>query len=239
VPWLIYKIFPPEIKQTPEAAQMAHDELAKMGAMKKSEWILLGTFILLLLLWIFGRMISVHSTTAGLVGLSILLITKTLTWDDILAEKGAWNTLVWFSALVMMATQLNNLGLIPWFSELVGHSLAGLPWLTAFLLLALVYFYSHYFFASATAHVSAMYLPFLAVAMSVGTPPILAALVLGFFSNLFGGITHYGTGPAPVLFGAGYIDMKDWWRIGGLLSIVNIVIWLGIGGVWWKVIGVW
>jgi len=238
VPLIIYKLYPPEIKKTPEAARLAHEELAQMGPMKRSEWILLVTFILLLLLWIFGRALSLHSTTAGLIGLSILLLTKTLTWDDILAEKGAWNTLIWFSALVMMATQLNTLGLIPWFSESVGESLSGLPWLTAFLLLSLVYFYSHYFFASNTAHVSAMYLPFLAVAISVGAPPLLAALVLGYFSNLFGGITHYGTGPAPVLFGSGYIDMKDWWRLGGLISVVNVLVWLAVGSAWWKVIGV-
>ncbi len=82
-------------------------------------------------------------------------------------------------------------------------------WVIAFVLLSVIYFYSHYFFASATAHVSAMYLPFLTIALALGTPPLLAALVLGFFSNLFGGITHYRTGPAPVLFGSGYIDMKD------------------------------
>jgi DASS family divalent anion:Na+ symporter len=110
---------------------------------------------------------------------------------------------------------------------------------TAFLILCLVYFYSHYFFASNTAHVSAMYLPFLTVAISVNTPPMLAALVLGFFSNLIGGITHYGTGPAPVLFGSGYVAMKDWWTIGALISVVNIAVWIGIGGLWWKTIGLW
>ena len=73
----------------------------------------------------------------------------------------------------------------------------GYGWVSAFLGLSLVYFYSHYFFASNTAHVSAMYAPFLGVALVVGTPPLLAALVLGFFSNLFSSMTHYGTGPGP------------------------------------------
>ena len=97
----------------------------------------------------------------------------------------------------------------------------------AFLGLSLVYFYSHYFFASNTAHVSAMYAPFLGVALVVGTPPLLAALVLAFFSNLFSSMTHYGTGPAPVLFGAGYVEVSDWWRLGFIVSLVNLVIWLG------------
>ncbi len=239
VPWILYKIYPPEIKETPAATQIARDELARMGKLKTSEWFMLGTFLLLLILWILGGELGVHSTTAAFVGLAALLVSGTLTWSDILQEKGAWNTLVWFSALVMMASYLNELGLIPWFGQTMGSAVEGTSWSVAFLILSLVYFYSHYFFASNTAHVSSMYGAFLAVAIAVGTPPMLAALVLGFFSNLFSSMTHYGTGPAPVLFGSGYVEMGMWWKLGALVSVVNIVIWLGVGGVWWKVIGVW
>ena len=239
VPWILYKIYPPEIKETPAATQIARDELARMGKLKSSEWFMLGTFLLLLILWILGGELGVHSTTAAFVGLAALLVSGTLTWSDILQEKGAWNTLVWFSALVMMASYLNELGLIPWFGQTMGSAVEGTSWSVAFLILSLVYFYSHYFFASNTAYVSSMYGAFLAVAIAVGTPPMLAALVLGFFSNLFSSMTHYGTGPAPVLFGPGYVEMGMWWKLGALVSVVNIVIWLGVGGVWWKVIGVW
>jgi len=239
IPYLIYKIYPPEIKETPDATKMAKAELTKMGPMKTQEWIMLGAFVLLLVLWIFGTQLSVHSTTAALVGLAVLLLTNVLTWKDVQNETGAWDTLVWFAALVMMATFLNSLGLIPWFSEMMGGYVNGVAWLPAFLVLSLVYFYSHYLFASNTAHVSAMYAAFLAVAIAVGTPPVLAALVLAFFSNLFSSMTHYGTGPAPVLYGAGYVDIGSWWKIGFIVSVVNIVIWLGIGGLWWKVLGLW
>ncbi len=240
VPLLIYKIYPPEIKETPAAAQIARDKLTEMGKMKTSEWIMLATFFLLIGLWIFGPdNLSMSATTAALVGLAVLLLTTVLTWSDVLNERGAWDTLVWFAALVMMASQLNELGLIPWFSETMGEVVAGYNWVLAFLALSLVYFYSHYLFASNTAHVSSMYAAFLAVAVAVGTPPLLAALVLAFFSNLFSSMTHYGTGPAPVLFGSGYVPMSDWWRIGALISVVNIVIWLGIGGLWWKILGLW
>uniref|UniRef100_UPI0020BE4C92 anion permease n=1 Tax=Bacillus cereus TaxID=1396 RepID=UPI0020BE4C92 len=65
------------------------------------------------------------------------------------------------------------------------------------------------------------------------------ALSLAFFSNLFGSTTQYGSGAAPVFFGAGYISQSKWWSIGFILSIVHIVTWLVIGGLWWKVIGLW
>lgn len=103
-----------------------------------------------------------------------------MDWDDIKSEKGAWDTLIWFSVLVMMADQLNNLGLIPWFGNLVGNNVQGFSWQVILLILLLVYFYSHYMFASATAHVSAMYSAFLGVAIAEGVPPMLAALTLGF-----------------------------------------------------------
>lgn len=239
IPYLIYKLHKPEITETPKAAEMAKEKLSEMGRIKINELITLGAFFLLLALWIFGGNISIDATTTALIGLGVLLIAGVLTWKDVLNEKGAWDTLVWFSALVMMATFLNSLGFIPWFSETVGASVQGIDWLPAFLVLSLVYFYSHYLFASNTAHVSAMYAAFLAVAIAVGTPPLLAALVLAFFSNLFSSMTHYGTGPAPVLFGAGYVDLPTWWRIGFIVSLANIVIWLGFGGLWWKILGLW
>lgn len=200
---------------------------------------MLACFVLLLTLWILGDVLAVHTTVTAMIGLAVLLVTGVLTWDDILREKGAWDTLVWFAALVMMASFLTRLGLIPWFSGAMGELFDGMGWRPAFVGLSLVYFYSHYFFASNTAHVSSMYAPFLGVALAVGTPPVLAALVLAFFSNLFSSMTHYGTGPAPVLFGAGYVEVTDWWRLGLVVSVVNIVVWLGVGGLWWKVLGMW
>ena len=52
-------------------------------------------------------------------------------------------------------------------------------------------------------------------------------------------MTHYGTEPAPLLYCSVYVDTGDWWRLGALISIVNIIIWMGIGGLWWKTIGLW
>jgi DASS family divalent anion:Na+ symporter len=195
--------------------------------------------VLLLCLWVFGTELNVESTAAALLGLSILLLTGVLSWQDVLNEKGAWNVFIWLSTLIMMGTYLSSLGMVAWFSDSIGSLFGNTNWLTAFLAISLIYFYSHYFFAGNTAHISSMYAAFLAVALSVGTPPLLAALVLGFFSNLFSSMTHYSTGPAPVLFGAGYVTIGDWWRLGAVISVVNIAIWLGIGGVWWKALGLW
>ena len=44
----------------------------------------------------------------------------------------------------------------------------------------------------------------------MGAVAMLAALVLAFFSTLFSSMAHYGTDPAPVLYGSGYVDMASW-----------------------------
>ncbi|NIN11739.1 MAG: DASS family sodium-coupled anion symporter [Gemmatimonadales bacterium] len=239
VPYLLYRVYPPEIKETPQATELARQRLREMGSVARGEWVMLGCLVFLLTFWMLADALSIHTTVTAMLGLVVLLASGVLEWEDILREKSAWDTLVWFAALVMMASFLTQLGFIPWFSINVSGWFSESGWLGAFLGLSLIYFYSHYFFASNTAHVSAMYAPFLGVAIAVGTPPLLAALVLAFFSNLFSSMTHYGTGPAPVLFGSGYVEMADWWRIGLLVSVVNLAVWLGVGGAWWKLLGIW
>ena len=237
VPLFVYKFYAPEIKETPAARALAEGKLREMGSIAPAEWITGAAILLMLVLWVGGEAWTINATTSAFVGVAVLLLTGVLSWDDLLSEKGAWDTIVWFAALVMMATQLNELGFIPWIGNEVGSAVNGMGWVAAFAVLALVYFYSHYMFASQTAHISAMYAPFLAVALAVGTPPVLAALVLAFFSNLFSSLTHYANGPAPVVFGTRYVSMGAWWGMGGAISVVNIIIWVGVGSVWWRLIG--
>jgi len=239
IPFVIYKLYPPELKETPEASAIAVEKLKEMGPMKKEERYMIGVFVLLLSLWIFGGNFGISATTSAFVGLCVLLLSGVLTWSDIKKEQGAWDTLVWFSVLVMMATYLNELGMIPWFSDLMGDAVGQLSWMMTLIILAIVYFYSHYFFASNTAHVSAMYAAFLSVIVASGAPPLLSALILAFFSNLFSCLTHYGAGPAPVFFGSGYVSQKKWWSLGFIISLIHIVVWFGAGGLWWKALGLW
>ena len=239
VPLLIYRLYPPEITHTPAAPEIARQRLAELGAMTRDERILLTVFVLLLSLWIAGGALGVNATTTALAGVAAMLATGVLAWEDILRERSGWDTLIWFAVLVMLASQLGELGLLAWFTERVSGVLAADHWVPSFLSLSLIYFYVHYFFASNTAHVSAMYAPFLALALAVGTPPVLAALLLGFFSNLFASLTHYGTAAAPILFGSGNVDIGTWWRLGLLISAVNIAIWVGVGSLWWRLLGLW
>lgn len=237
VPLIIYKVYPPAVKETPNAKKWATEQLEGMGSMSRAEKFMIGIFIVALALWVFGSFLNIDATLTAFIALSLLLLTGVLSWKDILNESGAWNTLVWFSVLVLMADQLNKLGFIPWLSKIIAQSLGGFSWPIVLVLLILFYFYSHYLFASATAHISAMYAALLGVAVTAGAPPVFSALMLGFFGNLLASTTHYSSGPAPILYTAGYVTQKRWWLMNIVLGFIYFIIWIGIGSLWMKLIG--
>ena len=239
IPLMIYKFFPPEVKETPNAVSFAHDELEKLGPLNRDEKILLVVFVAVVILWISAKLHGIDSTVIALVGISSLLITGVLAWRDLIDETHAWEVFIWYGGLVMMATALGETAIPKIFASGVASFTGGMSWPVALAVLALVFFYGHYGFASITAHVTAMFIPFLAVTVAVGAPAGLTVLVLTYFANLSAGLTHYGTTPAPVYFGLGYVTQKRWWTIGLIASVLNILIWATVGSVWWKFLGWW
>lgn len=139
----------------------------------------------------------------------------------------------------MLADRMNAAGLLTAFASRSSMLVRGVEWPWALAGLLMIYLYSHYAFASMTAHVMAMFPAFFAVAYGLGAPPLLAGLSLGMFSNINAAMTHYATGPAPILFGAGYLSQARWWKIGFVISLAHSAIWLGVGFAWWKLIGLW
>lgn len=239
LPLLLYVIYPPEMKDTPEAPGFAKEKLKALGPLRIAEYIMLFVFVFLLSLWVFGTKLNIDATTAALAGLVILLFAGVLKWEDIITEKSAWDTFIWMAVLIMLSDQLSKLGVTGWFGQKLQKGVANLDWVSVFILVSLFYFYAHYFFASMTAHISAMYGTFLVVAINAGAPPIFIALFLGVGSSLSAGLTHYGTGTAPVYFGTNYVTTAEWWRVGAIVSVVNLLIWGIAGGFWWKILGYW
>jgi DASS family divalent anion:Na+ symporter len=210
-----------------------------MGPLKREEKWLVAILIGVTAGWVTYPWHGIANAFVALAGVSALLLAQVITWDDLLDERRAWDALIWFAPLVMMADALNETGVIKIFSGKLFHLMAGWPWPLVLLAIVTAYCYLHYGFASMTAQVTALYPGFLGAALAGGVPPMLAALPLAYFSSLNAAMTHYGTGSAPIFFNAGYVRQGEWWQLGFLISVVNLVIWMGVGPVWWKLIGMW
>ncbi|EON5673082.1 anion permease, partial [Escherichia coli] len=96
-----------------------------------------------------------------------------------------------------------------------------------------------YFFASGSAYIVAMLPVFAMLANVSGAPLMLTALAL-LFSNSYGGmVTHYGGAAGPVIFGVGYNDIKSWWLVGAVLTILTFLVHITLGVWWWNMLIGW
>lgn len=238
LPFILYCFFPKAFKNTEEIQEFAKQQIKNSGPLKREEWIMLFTFFLLLIMWVAGSIINIDPTVSAFLGLTILLLTNVLTWEDIVTEREAWATFMWMATLLMLASNLEKLGTITWISHILHSQITNYSWTMALSLLCIVYFASHYLLATLTSHVSAMYAAFCSIAIMLDTPPPLAVLIFAGISNFSSCITHYTTGSAPLFFGANYMSMAKWWRIGLTIGIINSLIWLFVGSCWWKMLGI-
>jgi len=232
IPLVTYWVYPPEVKSGDAVPKWAGEELAKMGSFTNRE-IVLGVLVLLALgMWILGGD-YINATTAALVVISLMLVLGVVTWDDIVRNSAAWNTLAWFATLVALADGLNRVGFVKWFADTIGAQMGAFSPFTAMILLVLVFYFTHYLFASVTAHVTAMLPVMLAVGMAIpGINVQEFALLLCLTLGIMGVLTPFATGPSPVYYGSGYLPSKDYWRLGAIFGMLFIAVMLIIAVPW-------
>lgn len=237
IPWLIYRLDPPSITATPEAPVWAREQLAQLGPMSSLEkWqiLILG---LLIAGWMTQPLHGFHPAVIAVTGLSLALITGVVRWDHVLEERGAWDALVWFGVVLMLAKALNEAGVITAITTPVLSGFRFESWLIAMALAVSLYVMVHYLYASMTAQIVTLYPVFVALALVNNVPAMVAALMFAFFSSLNASVTHYGSGSGPVVFSAAYVTQLEWWRTGLIIALAQLAIWLSAGLVWWRFIG--
>lgn len=161
LPWLNFRLFPPEIASSDEVPAWAARELAAMGRVTRAERTMADLVGLALVLWIFGGR-WIDPTTTALLVIALLLVSRT----------------------------------------------------------------------SLTAHTTALLPVVLAAGAAVPDLPMQPfVLLLGYSLGLMGVLTPYATGPAPVYYACGYLDRRDFWRLGLVFGAIFLVALLAIGGV--------
>jgi L-tartrate/succinate antiporter len=232
VPLLTYWLYPPQIKQSDEVVNWAASELKKLGAFSGRELVVAVLVIMALFLWIAGAA-YINATTVALTVVCLMLMTGSFTWRDMLNDSAAWNTLVWFATLVALADGLSRVGFVSWLAHLIGSQLAGAPAIVALVVLVTAFYVLHYFFASTTAHTTALLPVMLAVGTAIpGVSGLRYALLLSMALGLMGIITPYATGPSPIYYGSGYLPSADYWKLGTIFGVIFLVVFLLITVPW-------
>lgn len=241
IPWVAHKLYPPSIGETPEAPAAAKAALSEMGPMSAAEKKMLGVFVFLLLAWASDSILvglglpklGINATMAALVGVSLMFILNVVKWADVVKNGSIWSTLLFYGSAIAMATKMTTLGVTTWVGESVSDALGGLAWPFAFAIVVLTYFFARYLFASATAHILALYPVFLTAAIAVGTPPMLAAFFLAIgATNTSNGLTPMAGGAALTAGQSGMITTAEWFRKNFWLSLAILGIFAVVGIPW-------
>ena len=223
-PWLIYVIYPPTQKKSPEAPAWAAEELKTLGAITFKEYLMAGLATVALILWIFNQEFGLDSTTVAITIVSIMVLSNIITWDDLISNKAAFNILIWFASLVAMASGLQKVGILTWIGTNTQAMLSGMSPTALIISLLVLFFILHYFFASVTAHITALIPIFMAIAINLLTPEqiIPFTIILAGSLGVMGIITPYATGPSPIWYGAGYISQGRWWALGAIFGALYL-----------------
>jgi len=236
LPLLVMRIFPAELKETPEAPQTAHEQLLKMGKVTKNEYITAITFISMVVLWIFSTSLGLDKTAIAFLGLGVLMLSNIFTLEDLAHEGSALGTLVWFAILFTMSNYLNEFGFMTWLGSYISAWVEGLAWPIVYISLVVGYVLIHYFFVSQTAQMLALFSVFLEVGIAAGVPAQMLALMLLFATNFSAIITPQGSSANVIYLGSGYLESSEVYKYGGIITFVNTVIYMGIGTAWMMLI---
>ena len=232
LPYLIYKVFPPEVKATPEAPAAARKALAAMGPLSLHERIVAATFVGMVTLWALAGTLKVDLTAVAFLGLGIFLAAGVLTLEDIGQQGDVLATFIWFAILFAISGQLNTLGFMGWIGQRLAAALGGLPWLAVYVLLVLAYVLIHYLFVSQTAHVLALFGVFLGVGVQLGVPVAPLGFALLISTSYLSTITPQASSANLLVVGSGYLTQGELYKLGTITTVFNVLVLLLIGTPW-------
>lgn len=219
VPLLGYILYPPELKSSEEVPKWAGAQLAALGKITRRELTMAILAMIALICWIGATKWILPEMTA-LVICALMMLTRVVTWGDIAGNKQGWTNLVWLATLVTMADGLARVGFLSWFAKSSATVLSKVSMVPMMIALVMIFFLVHYFFASLSAHTTALLPVFLAAMMTLpGLPIRPVTMVIGYTLGLMGVITPYATGPGPIYYGAGYIPTKKFWTLGFIFGM--------------------
>jgi DASS family divalent anion:Na+ symporter len=232
LPRVIALIFPPGVGATPDAPVAARKDLAALGPLTRDEWITAGVFAFMVVSWVLADALRFNVTSVAFLGFGLLLLTGVLTLADISAEGDTLTTFLWLAVLFALSGQLNEMGFMGFAGQHLASYLGGLSWPVTYVVLVLLYIGVHYLFVSQSSQVLALLGVFLDVGVRAGVPAPLMAFALLFASSYFSVITPQGGSQNVIFVGSGYLTQPELYRLGLLVTLFFVIVFLGIGTAW-------
>ncbi|MCY4414193.1 MAG: DASS family sodium-coupled anion symporter [Alphaproteobacteria bacterium] len=197
---------------------------------------LIGIFLVVLFLWMFGRMWGISESQSAFLGVALLVLTNVLSWDDVIKNEKAWDNFFWYGAFLAIASGLGKMGVFVALGDMMSSGLSDFSPIALYLIGGAVYVTSHYLFAGISPHVVSLLPVFLLMFLAKGVPPFVAVMTLSSLSVLSAAVTHFGSTVSPLFYGLNAVSTKVWWRVGGQCGLFFTVVMLGYGLCVWALV---
>jgi sodium-dependent dicarboxylate transporter 2/3/5 len=231
---VIFKFFAPEIDNVRPARELIESRVRNLGPMSVTEKKVMWTMAATIFAWIFlGERVGL--APIGILGASTLFVIQALTWNDV-ERYVNWGVILMYGGAIALAAALEITGAARWIVTYV----LGFVYLTPFVLIAFVAVISIALTeAMSNAAVVALVLP---IAFELGDKvPGISPLVMVFSVAVPAGLAFslpIGTPPNAIAYSAGYHRIRDSVKVGVLLNLAALSIFLLVAKFYWPAIGI-
>jgi sodium-dependent dicarboxylate transporter 2/3/5 len=231
---LVYRFFAPEIDDVRPARELIEKKVADLGPMSVTEKKVLATMLATIFAWIFlGERVGL--APIGILGASTLFVIQALTWNDV-ERYVNWGVILMYGGAIALAAALEITGAARWIVTYV----LGFVNLSPFVLISCVALISIVLTeAMSNAAVVALVLP---IAFELGdTVSGVSPMVMVFAVAVPAGLAFslpIGTPPNAIAYSARYHRIRDSIKVGILLNLVALGIFLLVARFYWPRIGV-
>lgn len=225
LPFAIRIICNPKVQDLGNIRELAGENYRELGPLTEKEKFIILIFGIMLIMWIFSSSIGVPIMVTTLLGVCIFLFLGILDIKEMMSSYQTFNAVFMLGILISYVNSLISLGAISWFTGVISSSISGFSSEASFLILSIVYFFSHYFFTGEGSKIIALYAPFLAIGIAIGIDKITIAMTLAVFSSISDVLTNYTCPVSLTMFSSGYVTAKKWFLCGIIVALLSMAIW--------------
>ncbi|MCD7098621.1 DASS family sodium-coupled anion symporter [Stenotrophomonas sp. MMGLT7] len=237
--YLLFWLFPSEIKELPGGLSYIDVELAALGPVSAREKRALGYFMLALLLWSTDMVHHLNSTMVALLVSALMLLPRfgVLSWKE--AQQGIpWDLFVFFGGVITLSGITTTTGAFAWVinSVIGGLGLEGvsmLPLLIAFMGFQI---FSHVIWSTTTAMAGVMIPIYIGIAQAFGFPIVGFVLPLAILGS-YAWFLPFNTMTNIIMYGPGYFTVAEQLKSSILLGLIAWALWAVTALTWFPLIG--
>jgi len=229
----LLKCFPSEIKDLKPARDVLARKVVELGRISTTEKKVLAITLLTIAAWmILGEEFGLATT--ALLGASALFVIRAIGWEDI-ENYVNWGVILMYGGAIALASAIEITGAARWMvAGLLGHFSPG-PYLLLGLLALIVLAITE---IMSNAAVVALVLPiaFELAEATGGISPEVVVLAVALPAGL-GYCLPIGTPPNAIAYSAGYFRIRDSIKVGLILDIVSLLIFILVARFYWTAKG--